>query len=167
MKRSTGFQVRKRDGRLEWLRATKLARSIGQAIATSLGEEFGAYGLAGEDWRTSDLTAAILTGLREQYGPGCRLSTANLADAVQQVLVATGFPRAAEEYARVGGEQRRRRAVLMKTMPSLQDGVPLAAATDQQQTFDSGGAGHDSAPQSYGGRRGSGAGDRPARGGRV
>jgi hypothetical protein len=167
MKRSTGFQVRKRDGRMEWLRATKLARSIGRAIAAGRGEDYGSHGLAGEDWRTADLTTAILTGLREQYGPGRRLTTAVLAEAAQQVLVATGFPRAAEEYARVGGEQRRRRLVLMKTMPSLQDGLPLVGPSGASGSLDSGAAGHHPAAQSYGGRRGSGAGGRPARGGRV
>ena len=162
MKRSTGFQVRKRDGRTEWLRATKLARSIGMAVAAGLGEDFSVHGLTGEDWRTADLTAAILTGLREQHGRGSLLTTPCLADAVQQVLVATGYPRAAEAHSRVGGEQRRRRAVLSKTMPSLQHGVPLAGGVSH-----SGAAGYDSGPDHFGGRRGSGTGGRSAHGGRV
>lgn len=119
MKRATRFRVRKRDGRTEWLRATKLARSIGLAIAAARGEEFdiASSGLTGEDWRTADLTAAILTGLQEHYGCGRMLSTSAIADAVQQVLLATGFPCAAEEYARAAGEQQRRRADLQRYLP--------------------------------------------------
>ena len=119
MKRATGFQVRKRDGRTQWLRATKLARSIGVAIAAARGEEFdlASSGLTGEDWRTADLTTAILTGLRDHYGRGGMLETSAIAVAVQQVLLATGFPLAAEEYLRAGGEQQRRRAALQRYLP--------------------------------------------------
>jgi len=147
------------------LRATKLARSIGLAIAAGLGEDFETSGFTGEDWRAADLTSAILIGLREQHGPDRLLSTTCLADAVLQVLVATGFPRAAEEYSRVGGEQRRRRVVLSRTMPSLRHGV------SRRGIVDSGAAGHDfslgTGPGILGWRRGSGMGGRSARGGRV
>lgn len=119
MKRAKGFRVKKRDGRSEWLRATKLARSIGMAIAAARGESFEPLfqGYSGEDWRTSDLTAAVLTGLRDRYGANASLPTEVIAQAVQQVLLATGFPQAAEEYARVAGEQVRREEVLLRTLP--------------------------------------------------
>ena len=116
MKRTTGFRVKKSDGRIEWLRATKLARSIAKAIAASRGDEFVKVGggLTGEDWRAVDLTTAILTGLRSRFGKDGLLRTSAIADAVQRVLLATGYPRAAEEYARVGGERSRRRSALVR-----------------------------------------------------
>ena len=132
MKRSKGFRVKKRDGRSEWLRATKLARSIGTAIAAARGESFDSSfcGLDGEDWRTADLTAAVLTGLRDQFGEDVTLPTETIAQAVQQVLLATGFPLAAEEYARVAGEQIRRRAVLLRTLPPPPPKVGVSGAVD-------------------------------------
>ena len=130
MKRTKGFRVKKRDGRCEWLRATKLARSIGIAIAAARGESFDPLftGLDGEDWRTADLTAAVLTGLRDRYGVDSTLPTESIANAVQQVLLATGFPRAAEEYARVAGEQERRQAVLYRTLPPPPPKASVASA---------------------------------------
>ena len=130
MKRATGYRVKKRDGRSEWLRATKLARSIGLAIAASRGEEFdlSSSGFTGEDWRTADLTAAILTGLRNQHGTNHPLPTSVIADAVQQVLLATGFPCAAEEYARMSGEQQRRRTTLSRIRPPTQAELTQANA---------------------------------------
>jgi hypothetical protein len=110
MKRRAEFLVEKRDGRTEWLRATKLARSIHLALH-SAGID--------EDWRALELAAAVLSGLRarqrDDQTAGRRvgmLTTAQLADAVAQVLVATGVPVAAAAYGLVASERTRRRRSL-------------------------------------------------------
>lgn len=110
MKRRAEFLVEKRDGRTEWLRATKLARSIHMALA-SAGVD--------EDWRALELATAVLSGLRsrqrDEQAAGRRvgmLTTAQLADAVAHVLVATGAPVAAAAYGLVAAERMRRRRSL-------------------------------------------------------
>lgn len=108
MKRRAEFLVEKRDGRREWLRASKLARSIHLALLSVH---------AAEGWRAVDLAEAVLAGIRGRIrrDTGHELAplvTAELAEAVQQVLLATGFSTAAYAYARVGAERRRRKAVL-------------------------------------------------------
>ncbi|MCB9869574.1 MAG: hypothetical protein H6837_06935 [Planctomycetes bacterium] len=132
MIRKPGFRVLKRDGRSEWLRASKLVRSIGRALAAAEGREWvvGSLGAApefadGDDWRAVDLTEAVLAGLRAAAGgdsadsTGCPLEdagspdaieSAQIADAVLQVLVATGFRQAAAAYAHAAAERARRRA---------------------------------------------------------
>ena len=107
MKRRAEFLVRKRDGRKEWLRATKLGRSIQLAAAAATAGD-----VIVEEWWAMELTDAVLQGLRQKCCKAGVLSTARLAEAVQQVFVATGFPQAAEVYRRAGAEQRHRRAVL-------------------------------------------------------
>ena len=54
MKRRSEHLVQKRDGRTEFLRATKLARSIHLALQ-SVGVD--------EDWRALDVSTAVLAGL--------------------------------------------------------------------------------------------------------
>jgi len=125
MKRRSEHLVQKRDGRLEFLRATKLARSIHLALC-SVGVD--------EDWRALEVTTAVLAGLRhrQQNGsaapagaapehdgaaaaPAARaslLTTGDIAAAVQHVLVATGQPAAAVAFDAVATERRRRRSVL-------------------------------------------------------
>ena len=143
MKRTARYRVRKRDGRTEWLRGSKLYRSIGRALAAARGDDWA--GCEVEEWRTADLAAAVLTGLRKETRRGANLTTSRLAGAVQQVLVATGFPRAAEAYARASGEQRRRRSILEATMPSLQPDlvvlVDFARSKDHPESQDSPDAG--------------------------
>ena len=57
MKRRTEHLVEKRDGRTEFLRATKLARSIHLALH-STGVD--------EDWRALEVTSTVLAGLRDR-----------------------------------------------------------------------------------------------------
>ena len=125
MKRRVEFLVEKRDGRMEWLRASKLARSIHLAL---LGAGVN------EDWRALDVATAVLAGLRqrradlEQQGRTVnQLRTAELADAVQHVLVATGLPQAAAAYGAVAAQrsrQRRSLEVLAGRATSTSDTLP-------------------------------------------
>jgi len=92
--------VEKRDGQVEWLRATKLARSI--LLALHAEDE-------GEEWRALDLAATVLAGLRTIKGRRRRhLTTDEVAGAVTEVLLATGFPGAAQAYVAVASERARR-----------------------------------------------------------
>src|SRR5262245_51796402 len=106
MKRRSEHLVRKRDGRTEFLRATKLARSIDEALR-SVGVD--------EDWRAIELANVVLQALRQKRSgeaegaSGVVLATADLADAVQHVLVVTGQPAAAVAYGAVAAERNRRR----------------------------------------------------------
>jgi spore maturation protein SpmB len=104
MKRRKEHLVLKRDGRMEFLRATKLARSIDQAMR-SVGVD--------ESWRALELANVVLAGLRQQSGSGAvatvaPMTTSAIADAVQHVLVATGQPNAAVAYGALGVERARR-----------------------------------------------------------
>lgn len=108
MKRRAEFLVEKRDGRLEWLRASKLCRSVHLAL---LQERID------EPWRAMDIATTVLAALRlRAVRAGTRedapLRSTDLADAVQQVLVANGMRLAAHAYGRVRSERARRRAAL-------------------------------------------------------
>lgn len=111
MKRRTEHLVRKRDGRTEFLRATKLARSIHLALH-SVGVD--------EDWRALELANVVLLALRQKHAvPAAAeveaapmLSTGEIADAVQHLLVVTGQPSAAVAYGAVAAERTRRRRSL-------------------------------------------------------
>ena len=79
MKRRAEHLVQKRDGRREFLRATKLARSIHLALH-SVGVD--------EDWRALELANVTLQALRQKRGTAgdvdpALLSTAEIADAVE------------------------------------------------------------------------------------
>ena len=120
MKRRTEHLVEKRDGRREFLRATKLARSVHLALL-----EIG----VDEDWRALELASVVLEGLRQRrksattasasvtavgnvvpghVGP-IVLTTAEIADSVQHLFVVTGQPTAAVAYGAVQAERARRR----------------------------------------------------------
>ncbi len=113
MKRRAEHLVQKRDGRREYLRATKLARSIHLALQ-SIGVD--------EDWRALELANVVLMALRQKRdavvaGEDVALSTAmlstgDIADAVQHLLVVTGQPAAAVAYGAVAAERSRRRTSL-------------------------------------------------------
>jgi hypothetical protein len=108
MKRRSEHLVEKRDGRTEFLRATKLARSVHQALC-SVGVD--------EAWRALEVTAAVLAGLRQVQAAapaGRALSTAAIGEAVQQVLVATGQPAAAVAYGAIAAERARRRTTALQ-----------------------------------------------------
>jgi hypothetical protein len=105
MKRRTEHLVLKRDGRREFLRATKLARSIHLALH-SVGVD--------EDWRAIEIANVALHALRRKHGEPEReepvlLTTSELSDAVQHLLVVTGQPAAAVAYGAVAAERTRRR----------------------------------------------------------
>jgi hypothetical protein len=124
MKRRTEHLVEKRDGRTEFLRATKLARTIHLALH-SVGVD--------EDWRALELANVLLLALRENRhavprGTEIRvLTTTELADAVQHVLVVTGQPQAAVAYGAVAAERTRRRRSLA-TLGRF--GEPVAVAVE-------------------------------------
>ncbi|HZN41332.1 MAG TPA: ATP cone domain-containing protein [Planctomycetota bacterium] len=105
MKRRTEHLVLKRDGRTEFLRATKLARSIHLALH-SVGVD--------EDWRAIEIASVALQALRRKRGEAdggepVLLTTSELSDAVQHLLVVTGQPAAAVAYGAVAAERTRRR----------------------------------------------------------
>jgi hypothetical protein len=126
MKRRTEHLVEKRDGRTEFLRATKLARSVHLALH-SVGVD--------EDWRALELANVALQALRQKRGPGVPssdavvLKTSELADAVQHLLVVTGQPAAAVAYGAVAAERQRRRGSLatLGRLPSLPLPAPAPA----------------------------------------
>lgn len=117
MKRRKEHLVEKRDGRREFLRATKLARSIHLALY-----EIG----VDEDWRAIELATVVLEGLRSRRAHASTtasasgnviLSTAEIADAVQHALVVTGQPAAAVSYGAVQAERSRRRSAVATLAP--------------------------------------------------
>jgi hypothetical protein len=112
MKRNAEFLVTKRDGRHEWLRASKLARSIERALVATN---------AGESWQAIEIAETVIAGLRRRWAcEGCGsgdegravLSTDLIARTVERVLYATGFAGAAVHYAETRGERARRRRIL-------------------------------------------------------
>ncbi len=155
MKRQASFRIRKRDGRTEWLRSSKLARSIDRAltaaesvlderatqVAFSVDDPGG--GLVAErqeDWRAIDLATAVLTGLTRDGWQSDAVqtppewTTERLSEAVQRVLQATGYRAAATAYARASAQQCRRREVVQATMASapaasVEPGVGASSVT--------------------------------------
>ena len=130
MKRRSEHLVRKRDGRTEFLRATKLARSIHQAMQ-SVGID--------EDWRAIELANVVLTALQQRAGgeaavrpapASAMLSTEAIADAVQHVLVATGQAHAAVAYGAVAAERARRH----RAFAALGTGTTVAEAAAAHRT---------------------------------
>lgn len=133
MKRRTEHLVEKRDGRREFLRATKLARSIHLALY-----EIG----VDEDWRAIELATVVLEGLRTRRSRegaasapksgALVLNTSEIADAVQHLLVVTGQPAAAVSYGAVQAERvRRRQSVATMAAP-----VTVALAERQASAAD-------------------------------
>jgi hypothetical protein len=115
MKRRTEHLVEKRDGRREFLRATKLARSVHLALF-----EIG----IDEDWRALDLAGVVLEGLREKRSKQGEvrevvLRTSEIADSVQHLLVVTGQPAAAVSYGAVQAERARRRDSVGQTLATM------------------------------------------------
>ena len=111
MKRRAEFLVEKRDGRREWLRATKLTHSILLAFGSVDADEPD----VDEPWRAMDVACSVLTGLRSLHGENAVLTTDSLSEAVPRVLLATGYANAASAYEKVGAEQQRRRRALRGT----------------------------------------------------
>jgi hypothetical protein len=119
VKRRPEHLVQKRDGRREFLRATKLARSIHLALH-SVGVD--------EDWRALELANVVLQALRQKRGGAGEvgehvvLTTAEIADAVQHLLVVTGQPTAAVAFGAVAAERSRRR----QSLATMSRGLGLA-----------------------------------------
>lgn len=149
MKRRTEHLVEKRCGRREFLRATKLARSIHLALH-SVGVD--------EDWRALELANVVLQALRQKRvggdgdGHEVVLMTTEIADAVQHLLVVTGQAPAAVSYGAVAAERGRRRqslatmgrfggagpavAPLSATLPaSVEKAPPAEFGRGQQRRF--------------------------------
>lgn len=127
MKRRTEHLVEKRDGRREFLRATKLARSVHLALY-AIGVD--------EDWRAIDVASAVLEGLRHrrknegEVGPVV-LTTLEIADSVQHLLVVTGQPAAAVSYGAVQAERARRRQSVGNAIATM----PVPPATQRKMPF--------------------------------
>lgn len=127
MRRRSEHLVRKRDGRTEFLRATKLARSIHLALH-SVGVD--------EDWRALELANVVLQALRQKReatvvgtdagATAVMLTTTELSDAVQHLLVVTGQPTAAVAYGAVAAERVRRRRSLATLGRVTEFGIPMA-----------------------------------------
>ena len=144
MKRRTEHLVEKRCGRREFLRATKLARSIHLALH-SVGVD--------EDWRALELANVVLQALRQKRasadGDGSEvvLTTTEIADAVQHLLVVTGQAPAAVAYGAVAAERGRRRqsvavlgrfggpAVVAPLLATLPDAVAAEPGLRPQRRF--------------------------------
>ena len=101
MNKSAVCLVEKRDGRVQPMRATKLARSMCLALAQS--------GCGGEE-RAIELAGLVL----QRLGARCRrrVTSHEIEDAVQQVLLHAGLAAAACWHHRVAGGQRHRRRLL-------------------------------------------------------
>ena len=129
MKRRTEHLVEKRDGRREYLRATKLARSVHLALCAAGVDE---------DWRALEVANVVLEGLRQrrdlrdELGGAVVLTTNEIADAVQHLLVVTGQPGAAVAYGAVAAERQRRRQSLA-TLGRF-DGVGAGASANAAPT---------------------------------
>jgi hypothetical protein len=124
MKRRAEHLVQKRDGRREFLRATKLARSIHLALH-SVGVD--------EDWHALELANVTLQALRQKRGAAgdvdpALLSTAEIADAVQHLLVVTGQASAAVAFGAVAAERSRRRAAILRMVPGAAEPAARADA---------------------------------------
>lgn len=131
MKRRTEHLVQKRDGRREFLRATKLARSIHLALH-SVGVD--------EDWRALEIANVTLQALRQKRSASggdtepMVLTTSEIADAVQHLLVVTGQPNAAVAFGAVAAERSRRRASIALLRPQVEAGFaadPVLAARER------------------------------------
>lgn len=123
MKRRAEHLVQKRDGRREFLRSTKLARSIHLALH-SVGVD--------EDWRALELANVVLQALRQKRRPADEaadhvvLTTTEISDAVQHLLVVTGQPTAAVSFGAVAAERTRRRQSLATLSRTSGLGAPLS-----------------------------------------
>ncbi len=89
MKRQAEFLVSKRDGRREWLRATKLARSIHLALS--------AAGIVTRE-ASLDLATRLVARVRRERQDEV-LETTRLASLVQHELIDRGYSLAALRYA--------------------------------------------------------------------
>ena len=124
MKRRAEHLVLKRDGRREFLRSTKLARSIHLALH-SVGVD--------EDWRALELANVVLQALRQKRRPDQEspehvvLTTSEISDAVQHLLVVTGQPTAAVSFGAVAAERSRRRQSLATLSRTGGFGAPVSA----------------------------------------
>ena len=124
MKRRAEHLVQKRDGRREFLRSTKLARSIHLALH-SVGID--------EDWRALELANVVLQALRQKRRPADEavdhvvLTTTEISDAVQHLLVVTGQPTAAVSFGAVAAERSRRRQSLATLSRTSGLGAALSA----------------------------------------
>lgn len=96
MKRQAEYLVRKRDGRCEWLRATKLARSVHAALA--------AAGSVTRE-RSLDLATEVVGRLRRERSGDEVVGTAQIATVARRVLIERGYSLAALLFAEFGSRR--------------------------------------------------------------
>jgi hypothetical protein len=111
--------VAKRDGRREWLRAAKIARSIHLAL--------NAAGVAAPAGSGIELAQRVLTALWRERSEAAPLPATRIAAAVVRQLVAAGLPAVALQYERAGAELRRRRLELRAVQPAARATDPIVA----------------------------------------
>lgn len=123
MKRNEACLVQKRDGRREWLRATKLARSIQSA----LDGETAVCGVGSGVADALEIASAVLADLSRRSGSALHrgaqaepiVTTIEIASCVERMLFASGHARAATRYAAVRDDRARRTRVVL-TAPRCQ-----------------------------------------------
>lgn len=114
MKRRAEYLVSKRDGRREWLRATKLGRSLAAAME-AVGDEsahVAAIELASAVLEAVRRRDEITAGVDGAPAGAPRVTTAELAALAERALFVSGRPDAAVRYA-AARDQRRRRATVV------------------------------------------------------
>lgn len=89
MNRRAEYLVCKRDGRREWLRATKLAHSVRLAM-----EGAGYH----DTWRAVDIAGTVIAGLRSKHGEEESLHSVEIAAATAAVLGAVVSTTASARY---------------------------------------------------------------------
>ena len=132
MKRRAEYLVSKRDGRREWLRATKLARSLSAAME-AVGDEtahLAAIELASAVLEAVRRRDEIVAGVDGAAVGAPRVTTAELAVLAERALFVSGRPNAAVRYAAVRDERRRRATVVVS---DRRRGLDLALQVDLAQ----------------------------------
>lgn len=121
MQRHVGFLIVKRDGRREWLRATKIARSVHAALLAA-GET--------DEGRALDLAMGVVSALGAAPDG---LDTVTVAERVRVTMVQRGHTLAALLYTEFG---QRRRAVR-----GLSNGLSDRSWSEVRRLGDGSGAG--------------------------
>ncbi|MGE0141706.1 MAG: hypothetical protein AB7I19_02310 [Planctomycetota bacterium] len=129
MKRNVQFLIQKRDGRSEWLRASKIARSLQRACEAAGVPDCDVFDLTAKVMRDLSTRATIAapssgdrstagSGGSSAPGSGAAESIALTADAVAasvtRVLYASGLTTAATCYVVAARERSARKQVLAK-----------------------------------------------------
>jgi hypothetical protein len=114
------FRIERRDGRCEWLRTSKLARSLRAALCAA-GE-----GEPGGELDSLELAAEVVSALRAGAEPAVPLHAEQVAAAAARALCARGFLRSAGLYL----EFRAARAHRQRALGSCDAGGSLRGAAE-------------------------------------